>query len=468
MVHSMASPGKRSPGSTSSGAARHPIALALAACVLLPPAAAWASKSGDDALRLELGGSFRTVAALLDNYDEPLLFGEGNGVDGLSASVLRLTARGGAAGVVDFEAHLVQEAVFMTARTRGETAVSTAVAGATARYRALRLSRRWVEEDDVSASLFLDRLACKVPWGRADVTLGRQAVNFSQAWFWNPLDVFLPFDPAAFDRSYKPGVDALRADVALGPFSSFSLVAAAGNKLDLAAGENGLRLAKRDFSDEPWYGSALVARGRSTISHWDVSLQGGKVYGGWQVGGGFSGEAGPLGLRGEATYFFADGGERFRLPDPDSTTGFREAALVADHGTFVIGVDHRFESSLYLGAEYFFNGAGDEDDPAVALARAALGETTNIGEHYLGVVASYEIGPLLSGRLSWIHSFSDGSDLVSPVFTWSVADEAECVFGAVLGRGARPKRDTVTGRLEPGSEFGSSPGRYFSEVIFYF
>lgn len=450
-------------------ATRRPLALALAACVLLSPSAARASsRSEGDTLRLDLGGSFRTVAAFLDNYDEPLLFGEGNGVDGLSASVLRLTARGGAAGVFDFEVHLVQEASFTTARTRGETAGSTAVAGATARYRALRLSRRWVEEDDVSAILFLDRLAGKVSWGRADVTLGRQAVNFSQAWFWNPLDVFLPFDPAAFDRSYKPGVDALRADIALGPFSSFSLVAAAGNKLDLAAGKSGLRVAKRDFSDEPWYGSALVARGRTTISHWDVSLQGGKVYGGWQAGGGFSGEAGPLGLRGEATYLFADGGGQFPLPDPDSTTGLREAALVADHGTVVIGVDHRFESSLYLGAEYFFNGAGDENDPTVALARVALGETTNIGEHYLGAVASYEIGPLLSGRLSWIHSFSDGSDLISPVFTWSVADEAECVFGAVLGLGARPKRDAETGRLAPGSEFGSAPGRYFAEIVFYF
>lgn len=153
----------------------------------------------------------------------------------------------------------------------------------------------------------------------------------------------------------------------------------------------GLHVVKRDFSIEPWYGSALVARARATVSHWDVTVQGGKVYGGWQMGGGFSGEAGPLGLRGEATYSFADGGGTFRLPDPDAPTGLREAALVTDHGSLVLGVDHRFE-----------------------------------------------------------------------------ADEAECVFGAVLGLGARPGRDAGTGRLAPGSEFGSAPGRYFAEVIFYF
>ena len=45
----------------------------------------------------------------------------------------------------------------------------------------------------------------------AGLTIGRQAVSFGKAHFWNPLDVFLAFDPFQFDRDYKPGVDAQRS-----------------------------------------------------------------------------------------------------------------------------------------------------------------------------------------------------------------------------------------------------------------
>ena len=58
---------------------------------------------------------------------EPALFGEGNDDDGLSQSVLRLT---------------------------------------------------------------VDRLNVRFDLASLDVTLGRQAITFSQAYFWNPLDVF--------------------------------------------------------------------------------------------------------------------------------------------------------------------------------------------------------------------------------------------------------------------------------------
>ena len=95
----------------------------------------------------------------------------------------------------------------------------------------------------------------------------------------------------------------------------------------------------------------------------------------------------------------------------------------------------------------------------------AVGETTNLGEHYVGLLASYDIFPILTGQISWIHSFTDGSDLLSPVFSWSVADEAECLFGAILGFGDPPDGTEFPAL---GSEYGSYPNTYFLELIFYF
>jgi hypothetical protein len=205
------------------------------------------------------------------------------------------------------------------------------------------------------------------------------------------------------------------------------------------------------------------------VNHWDLALQGGKVYGGVQAGAGFSGEIGPVGLRGEAAWLFASGDGSALLPDAQ-TGSVRKVELIEDHGKVVVGADHRFASSLYLNAEYFYNGAGEEDDPALALARVAVGETTNLGAHYGALLASYELHPILTGQLSLIHSFTDGSDLLSPVFSWSVADEAQCIFGAILGFGDRPalRQTEEQPFLELQSEFGSYPDFAFLELIFYF
>lgn len=450
---------------------RRPLLPLAAAAALLfsPPCARAYHQVSGERHGLDAGGSIRTIAGAFRNYDEPLLFGDGNKVDGLSNTILRLTVEGDAGERGGYEIHLVQEFLFTTARGGAGTAAPLGIADTAARYRALDLTWTWLEEEDAEASLYLDRLNAEWSRGKADLTVGRQAINFSQAWFWNPLDIFLPFDPEAFDRSYKPGVDALRTDVSLGRFSALTFVYAAGNRLEIRPSGDGLQVTAEDFTEDPWYGSALLARLRTNARHFDLTLQGGKVYGGFQAGGGFSGEAGPLGLRGEATWLFAAGDGAALLPDP-RRGGLREVQLIDDHAEVVIGADHRFESSLYLSAEYFFNGAGEEDDPALALARIAVGETTNIGVHYGALLASYEFHPILTGQLSLIHSFSDGSDLLSPVFTWSVADEAECIFGAILGFGDRPAlRQTGEGAfLELQSEFGTYPDFTFLELIFYF
>ena len=447
------------------------LAGAFLAGILLVAALPSAARSGGGSSHaLDLGMSIRTFAFALDTSGHELLFGEENSTEGVSDTILRVTADGRAGSSGIYEVHLVQDFFFTTApAAAGGGAIG--IVDTTARYRALDLSRTWLADGDFEATLYLDRLNAGGSLGKTDFRVGRQAINFSQAWFWNPLDIFLAFDPEAFDRSYKSGVDAFRADVALGSFSSLTLVAAAGNKLVIEPTEAGLRVEAVDFSEESWYGSALMARATTTMSHWDLAVQGGKVYGGWQAGGGFSGEAGPLGLRGEATWFFADHGGEELLPDPSSSTGLRTAALIDDHAQVVVGADHRFQNSLYLNGEYFYNGAGTDSDFALSIARVAVGETTNLGEHYAGLLASYELYPILTGQLSWIHSFTDGSDQLSPVFSWSVADEAELIFGAILGFGDGPELQTAadgTVNVSVESEFGTYPSTWFAEFILYF
>jgi len=416
---------------------------------------------------VEFGGSVRTIAAGYRNYEQPLLFGEGNRWDGASQSIVRITAAGGLGPRLSGEVHVIQDVTFTT--REGLTGSAGAAGAATPpwRYRAADGQWDWADDDDTRASLQLDRCNVTLAVGRVDVTLGRQAVNFAQAYFWNPLDVFLPFDPHTFDRDYKPGIDALRIDLQTGPFSGLTFVAAVGREIYLDQTSVFPETRLKPFHEEQWNGSAGVVRWFANLGGWDASLQAGKVHGGFLTGGGGSGELGPFGVRGEAAYYWPSEAQSAWLPAASDDAGFRRVKIVRDQFTAVAGIDRRFASSLYVNAEYFYNGGGDPDRLETGLLRVALGQTQNLGRQYLGTQVSYELHPLMTGGTGVIQSLSDGSTLITGSLVYSVADEAEASLGVIAGHGDRP-RPAASGGLRLRSEFGTYPAMIYGEIKFYF
>ena len=403
--------------------------------------ALWEDEQG----ALYFGGSFRSTSAVMRYYDSPLFGGSATGqgnnrADGLNYSALRLTADGSPADWFSYELHVVQDVSMATSPgASGGFGFSDV---APSRYRLLRGSDTWLDEGDVDATLQLDRANLTYRLDLFDVTVGRQAITFGKAHFWNPLDVFLPFDSREFDREYKRGVDALRADIPLGDMSGLNFVAALGRR-------DGERVL-----DRTWYGSALMARAYTNVADWDVAAQGGKIYGGYQAGGGFTGVIGPIEVRAEAAYFFES-------DEP------QEPVPVGDHATAVIGVGRLFDSSLNLQAEYLYNGAGDDDDLFTAFRRVLAGRALQMSEHVAGGLVSYDLLPLLNGSVAAIVSLSDGSGVVQPGLSYSISDESDVLFGALLAFGRRPRPTSLT---DPGlrSEFGTYPDFYYLQYRFYF
>ncbi len=440
---------------------------ASAAVLVLAIAAALSTSMLCAGNAAEIGGSIRTYTAGMKNVDAASLTGEDDEYAGLSHTLLRLTTTGQIGTSSSYEVHALNGLDFSTGfRAYGLAASGISTTGVT-RYRITNPSWVWAEDDDFRMYLTADRLNARYSLYDVDITLGRQAINFSQAYFWNPLDVFAPLDPQTVDRDYKPGVDALRADIDLGSFSSLSVVGALGRKVVV---DDGLEVKANGFGEDLWYASALMARYRTTCAGWDLSFQAGKIYGGHQTGAGFSGEAGPLGIRGEAAYFKARGETEAWIPDPSTTGVTREVCLVEDHVSIVLGMDHRFDSSLYVNVEYFLNGAGDDDDLTKGVLKSAVGETLSLSEHLAGIQATYEFHPLLTGQATWIVSLSDASSLLSPSMTFSVADEADFIFGAMLPFGSGPDTGTE-GSADAApvtSEFGSYPHVFFMEFSFSF
>jgi hypothetical protein len=410
---------------------------------------------GDTDGNFGLDGSIRTTVIAVDNYDYKPFFGD-HRFDLLAQTVLRLTGAGRPTSRFSYQIHLVQAYTFSSARGAGGGGGGfLGTLGGRARYRAFELTRDWYQDPDHLATLWLDRLNFKLalPW--ADLTVGRQAITFGKAYFWNPLDVFLPFDASQFDRDYKAGVDAIRLDLPLGRFSGINLIAAPGRELNMwggyLAGNEDVRLS--------WYGSALLARGFTTIKGWDLAVQGGKIYGGHQLGGGLVGEIFSVQVRAEAAWFWADG----RRPLPTPFVG----NLTEDHLTAVIGLGRRFPNTLDIEVEYLYNGAGEPENFGTALARLGAGASLHMGRHLIGVTASYEILPILTGRLAMIYSITDSSIQIQPTLSLSVSDEATMVLGFALNRGRRPETgpDRLT-RIR--SEFGAYPDYYYVQFKFYF
>jgi hypothetical protein len=350
--------------------------------------------------------------------------------------------------LLTYEIHLVQGLIYTSADY-----IDTIFSFPTrTRYQALDVTWDQLEEEHASAWLKFDRFNMKFSFEKADLTVGRQAITFGKAYFWNPLDVFLPFEPQQVDRDYKPGVDALRIDIPFGNFSGLNLIGAWGPKVFPESNEN------KTWDSSP-YGSALLARVYTTMMDWDFALQGGKIYGGYQIGGGAVGEMGKLEARLETAYFWAI--------DSDPMPSPLQGDVFEDHLTLVAGIGRMFENSFVFELEYLYNGAGDSHNLEASLLRFLLGSSLHMGEHLTGLMLKYDILPIFTSQLVWIYSISDQSSLVQPAFFLSMSDEIELYFGATISEGERPSE---TNGLPPrlGSEFGTYPDHYFIAIKIYF
>jgi len=408
----------------------------------LSASAAWA---GIDAASDGFGASIRTVGVVTRNYRSDALFGPGNRGDGSSGTILRLTDSRDA-GFLKTEVHLVGSADWTDARTTGGFSGLSPVGGSDRYGSGGYLARG--ESGDWQGRLRLDRLNARLAMPFADLTLGKQAITFGQAYFWNPLDVFSPFDARSFDRDYKPGVTAVRLDIPLGGFAGINLVHAGDGKRMTGMYRNYCR-------DE----QALLARMFAGLGGWDISIQGGRIYGGSQLGAGVAGELLGLEVRGESAWFWSR--RRDFMP---SIPGIR---LIDDSFTGVAGLGRKVSEKVTVEAEYLYNGSGLPGNLDAAAIRMATGNTLHMGRHLAGGTVSWEALPLLSTRFAVIRSFSDGSSVFQPGLVLSVSDETELVAGAVFNLGRRPGMDGY-GMPFLRSEFGSNPDGIYAEFKAYF
>jgi hypothetical protein len=290
----------------------------------------------------------------------------------------------------------------------------------------------WVQE--------FDRLAATLSVGDLDFIFGRQAITWGTGRFWQPTDLFSPFGPLQVDREFKAGNDAARLALALNDFTQVEVVWAFGEDAD---------------PDR----SAGAGKFKTLVKDYDLSVLGGWVQTDVVAGGDFAGDLGStgIGLHGEVLFSHVE--------DPP------------DYLDFLVGLDYRFPGKgPYLLGEYYYYGAGAANPEGL---NQVLGDnrilsrgTLLLGRHNLGLGASYEILPILTGMFNVLLNLTDPSAILNPVLEYSVADNAVATAGCTIPLGEAPTFLVPPGglgapKVRVNSEYGTYPFTFFIEVRLY-
>lgn len=398
--------------------------LALFLTLLLLPRSTWGAFAYSSAsMSLRLSGYIKTLALGL-RQDLP-----GTQDTALDLTRARLMVEGKWGARLSWSVHYEHAALLQRADF---TATGLFTASAATPRRSL-LPLDWTVQDstDLLWRHELDRLAFRVSLPTVEMVVGRQAISWGVGRFWNPLDLFRAFSPVEIDREYKAGVDAIRLERALGPFSHLELVYA-------AFGE--------DFARH-----VLAVRGQTTVGTFDLGGLAGKSFRDVVVGPFVDGELKGIGMRGELTC-------------THDTTGRGRGQRTFARG--VASIDYRFANGLYALLEYYFNGFGKEeaaDYPVLFdTERIRRGEVFNFGRQYFGGLLQYEFHPLVQGHAVTLWNLHDHSLLVSPLLTVSLSNEADLRLGAYFPLGS----GLVGSRVR--SEFGLYPQVYYLQLRLYF
>ena len=136
-----------------------------------------------------------------------------------------------------------------------------------------------------------DRLNLSMTAGPLTLTVGRQPITLGHGFAFTPMDLVSPFFPTTVDQEYKPGVDAVTADLFFGMSTQVSLITAYVHPEVIG-----------DAEDWGVDGMVYALYAQRTFWRHDLGLLLGEIRGDEVVGLTIASYAGPVALHGDFTY----------------------------------------------------------------------------------------------------------------------------------------------------------------------
>ena len=231
---------------------------------------------------------------------------------------------------------------------------------------------------------YFDRLHLDYTYDDLEIRFGRQRINWGINLLWNPNDIFNAYAFTDFDYEERPGSDALLVRYYTGITSSIEVAVKGAERLDEVVAGFLWKFNK---------------------SNYDFQFLGGMFQQDLVLGGGWAGNLGLAGFKGEASLFIPYKGTE--------STGFSST----------ISVDYVFKNGIYWGIGVLYNAEGSTQAKLTELYTFEL-SARNLYPYRWSFFTfnTHTFSPISNGSLAIIYSAGAAHALfLNPSFTYSLA-----------------------------------------------
>ena len=263
------------------------------------------------------------------------------------------------------------------------------------------LTNNIIENDAYLLNTSVDRLWVNYRKGKFEAKIGRQRINWGQAYVWNPNDIFNAYSFFDFDYEEKPGSDAIRLQY----FPTFTSTAELAVKVD----------AKERITAAGYY--------RFTSWGYDFQFLGGILNDDEYVAGaGWSGNINDAGFNGEVTYI-----------QPAESNQNNSGILLSS-----VSANYMFNNSMYLMIEGYYNGNFENMNVnrfSGFYFQDLSVKTLSFSEFSWFVQASYPIHPLLDGTFAFMYYPDINGYFINPSLKYSLTNNVQLSMHSQIFQG---------------------------------
>ena len=256
-----------------------------------------------------------------------------------------------------------------------------------------------VKGDSYLLNAFIDRAYLDWYQGRWQIIVGKQRINWSKSYVWNPNDIFNAYSFFDFDYEERRGTDAILVKCNTGINSSVEVASNVEKTLDLVT---------------------IAAKYNLSRAGYDFQLLGGKYQTDVMAGVGWAGQIKGAGFKGEVSYFYP-----YKFDDIQNT-------LVAD-----VSADYYFSSTLNARLEAIYNSNPRMPRDNLFFLQPVTAKGLTFNHYSVFASAGYDITPLITANVNGIWYADDPSYFVNPTITFNLSGNTEFLLAAQLFGGTR-------------------------------
>lgn len=255
------------------------------------------------------------------------------------------------------------------------------------------------EGDSYLLNAFIDRAYLDWYQGKWQVIVGKQRINWSKSYVWNPNDIFNAYSFFDFDYEERRGADAVLIKYNTGVSSSLEVASNVEETIDLVT---------------------IAAKYNLSQAGYDFQLLGGKYQTDVMAGVGWAGQIKEAGFKGEVSYFYP-----YKFAHVQST-------LVAD-----VSADYYFSSTLNVRLEAIYNSNPRMPTGNLFFLQPVMAKELTFNHYSVFTSVGYDVTPLIAANVSSICYVDDPSFFINPTVTFNLSGNTEFLLAAQLFGGTR-------------------------------